>query len=175
LPGKGHRLPTWRNSPQAKVSRSLLILQTPLLMLNARPTNHRIAQLEQENASLRRRFLQMRDENVSNNPSLMQAEPSLAAISPARSQVTVSPPQNIGPSPIDHPSSRGSHPEAPDSDHHRNSISLYHGPTSAVYDDTAYSGIGEENAERLNSPIREEWTRHILFAETARQSKCALT
>lgn len=144
--------------------------------MDGRPTNHRITQLEQENASLRRQFLQMRNGDVPNDPSPIQAEPAVAAISsPVGSQVTVSLPQNIGPSPVDHPSSRGSHPEVPDSDRHRNSISLYHGPTSAVYDDTAISGTGEENAESLHSPIREEWTRHILFAETARQSKCFLT
>lgn len=144
----------------------------PLILISdIRPTNNRIAQLEQENASLRRQFLQVQNENVPNEASMMQPEPTLAAISPAQSQVTVSPPQNLGISPIDHPSSRGSHPEVPDSDNNRNSMSLYHGPTSAVYDDTANTGPGDENAEVFNAPLREEWTRHLLFAETARQSK----
>jgi len=150
------------------------VLKPRLLMLNDRPTNRRIAQLEQENASLHRRLFQIRNENPPNEPSLMQAEPALAAVSPARYQVTISPPRNIGSSPIDHLSSRGSHPEFPDSDHHRNSISLYHGPTSAVYDDTANSGTGEEHAETLHSPIREEWTKQLLFAQTAKQSQCTL-
>lgn len=140
-------------------------------MSHTRPTNHRIAQLEQENASLRRQFLQMRNVNLLHESSLMRPEAALAAISPTRSQVTASSPQNVGPSPTDHPSSRGSHPEVPDSDHYRNSISLYHGPTSAVYDDTVNSGVGDEQAELSNSPIRDEWTSHLLFAETARQSK----
>lgn len=151
------------------------MLRPFMLMMDGRPTNHRITQLEQENASLRRQLLQMQNGDVPNGPSPIEAEPALAAISPVGSQVTVSRPPNIGPSPIDHPSSRGSHPEVPDSDHRRNSISLYHGPTSAVYDDTANSGTGEENAESLHSPVREEWTRHLLFAETARQSKGFLT
>lgn len=66
-----------------------------------------------------------------------------------------------------------SHPEVPDSDNHRNSASLYHGPTSTVYDDTANTENSGENPELLDSPVREEWTRHLLFAQTARQSKSA--
>ncbi|KAJ6113350.1 hypothetical protein N7523_006667 [Penicillium sp. IBT 18751x] len=145
------------------------MIRPSILMSDIRPTNRRIAQLEQENATLRRQFLQTRNSNFANESSLMQPEAALAAISPTRNQLTVSPPQNAGLSPIDYPSSRGSHPEVPDGDHRRNSISLYHGPTSAVYDDTVNSGAGDENAELSNSPIGDEWTRRLLFAETARQ------
>ncbi|KAJ5670603.1 uncharacterized protein N7477_005966 [Penicillium maclennaniae] len=118
----------------------------------------------------KKQFLQRRNSNFANESSLTQPEAALAAISPTRNQLTVSPPQNAGLSPIDYPSSRGSHPEVPDGDHRRNSISLYHGPTSAVYDDTVNSGAGDENAELSNSFIGDEWTRRLLFAETARQN-----
>ncbi|KAJ5166231.1 uncharacterized protein N7482_005012, partial [Penicillium canariense] len=138
------------------------------------PTNHRIKQLEQENAFLRQQCAQLRHAHlgVVERPALIPTEASLAALSPARSQITGSISNHAEPSPSDHHSSRGrdtSHPEVPDSENHRHSTSLYHGPTSTVYDDTANSGADEENAELFASPVSEEWARHLLFAQTARQ------
>lgn len=59
-----------------------------------------------------------------------------------------------------------SHPELPENDH-RNT-SLYHGPTSTVYDDTSANHI-EHN--RLGGQSNQEATRHLLFSQTARQSE----
>ncbi|KAF9250751.1 transcriptional regulator family: Fungal Specific TF [Penicillium roqueforti] len=56
-----------------------------------------------------------------------------------------------------------SHPEIPEND--RRNTSLYHGPTSTVYDDTS-PNYNEQN--RLG-PSNEEGTRHFLFSQTARQ------
>lgn len=143
-----------------------------------RPTNRRIAQLEQENAALRQQCLQLGNDGIltAGGRSLAQAESSLPVTSPAQSQNTAVLSHSLQPSPNDYPSSRDrgtSHPEVPDSDNHRNSTSLYHGPTSTVYDDTANTDSGGENTEPLGSPAQEEWARHLLFAQTARQSKCA--
>lgn len=93
-------------------------------------------------------------------------------LSPSRSQVEISVSQAEA-SPIDRPtvlSNGSSHPEAPDSDHLKSSTSLYHGPTSAVYDDTENSR-NNDPTEWTNSPVNEGWTRSHLFAETARQRK----
>lgn len=146
---------------------------------HVRPTNHRIEQLEQENAALRQQCLQLGSGHVpiAGDISRAQAESTLASTSPTQSHNTALLRHRLDPSPSDYPSSRGrdtSHPEVPDSDNRRNSASLYHGPTSTVYDDTANLEHNGENVEPLDSPVREEWTRHLLFAQTARQSKCAL-
>jgi hypothetical protein len=141
-----------------------------------RPTNQRIKQLEQENAILRQQCTRQRntDVGIPERHALIPTEASLASLSPAQSRVTGSISHHAEPSPSDHHSSRGrdtSHPEVPDSENHRHSTSLYHGPTSTVYDDTANSGADGEDSEGFDSPVSEEWVRHLLFAQTARQSK----
>ncbi|KAF3400171.1 Nitrogen assimilation transcription factor nirA, partial [Penicillium rolfsii] len=138
------------------------------------PTNQRIEQLEQENAILRQQCARQRntDIGIPERLALIPSEASLASLSPAQSRVTGSISYHAEFSPSDHHSNRdrdGSHPEVPDSDNHRHSTSLYHGPTSTVYDDTAHSGADGEELEVFNSPVSEEWARHLLFAQTARQ------
>ena len=64
------------------------------------------------------------------------------------------------------PTRDASHPELPESDH-RNT-SLYHGPTSTVYDDTS-PNYSEQN--KPGGQSNEEGTRHLLFSQTARESK----
>ena len=111
---------------------------------------------------------------IPERPALIPTEASLAALSPARSRLAGSVSHHAEPSPSDHPSNRGrddSHPEVPDSENQRHGTSLYHGPTSTVYDDTAHSGLDEEESGVFDTPVSEEWARHLLFAQTARQSK----
>ncbi|KAJ5586805.1 uncharacterized protein N7459_002570 [Penicillium hispanicum] len=132
-----------------------------------RPTNHRIAQLEKENALLRHGHVSRHVGGVADGSSPIQAEDSS---SPVRSQMIVPAGPGADISPVDHPSHRSkdtSHPEAPDSDHHRSTISLYHGPTSTVYDDTA--NPGNNAAENEEDSASEEWASTLLFAQTARQ------
>ncbi|KAJ5772346.1 hypothetical protein N7520_002875 [Penicillium odoratum] len=97
-------------------------------------------------------------------------------MSPSRTQVEISLPRVESP-PVDRPtilSNGSSHPEAPDSDHLKSATSLYHGPTSAIYDDTVNSRSNDDIAEWANSPVNESWTRSHLFAETARQRQLEL-
>ena len=60
------------------------------------------------------------------------------------------------------------HPEAPDKNNGKNT-SPYHGPTSTAYDDTV--GSVQHNGEVTDYSISEAWSRHLLFAQTAKQSK----
>ncbi|KAJ5090646.1 hypothetical protein N7532_009330 [Penicillium argentinense] len=124
-----------------------------------RPTNHRIAQLELENARLRQ------SQNTDSEESFLpHATSSLSPISPRQARVTTSTPQD------DDSLRSNSHPEVPDGDNsNRRAASLYHGPTSTAYDDTARSGNGIGNDEMPHDPASEEWARNVLFVQTARQ------
>ncbi|KAJ5657503.1 uncharacterized protein N7484_001152 [Penicillium longicatenatum] len=142
-----------------------------------RPTNRRIAQLERENALLRQQGGRIPEGNVllGDEPSMISTDASFT-MSPSRGQVELSISQADS-SPIDRPtvlSNGSSHPEAPDSDHLKSATSLYHGPTSAVYDDTEISGNNNDSTEWSKSPMSEEWTRSHLFAETAKQRQLEL-
>ncbi|KAI9930701.1 hypothetical protein MW887_011457 [Aspergillus wentii] len=108
-----------------------------------RPTNNRIAQLESENEALRRRFSQGESGDVTT-----QESPRIPDMNSSPSQNTIV-------------EAETPHPEAPDNNRRR-SRSLYHGPTSTAYDDTQEDTRGDTN-------MSEEWSRHLLFAETARQ------
>ncbi|KAJ5732455.1 hypothetical protein N7493_003936 [Penicillium malachiteum] len=142
-----------------------------------RPTNRRIAQLERENALLRRQGASVPDgSHIDDEPSMISTDASFMSISPSQDRRNSSITCDVSSSPIDRPTvlSNGSHPEAPDSDHHRRATSLYHGPTSAAYDETANSRSIEENTGFSGYPINEAWTRSQLFAETARQRQLEL-
>jgi hypothetical protein len=130
--------------------------------------------LERENALLRQQGGRITEGNVplGDEPSMISTDASFT-MSPSRGQVEISISQADS-SPIDRPtvlSNGSSHPEAPDSDHLKSATSLYHGPTSAVYDDTEISGNNNDSTEWSKSPMSEGWTRSHLFAETAKQSK----
>ncbi|OQE22625.1 hypothetical protein PENSTE_c010G08680 [Penicillium steckii] len=124
-----------------------------------RPTNHRIAQLELENARLRQSQFSDGEDSF-----LSQPASSLSPVSPDQARIATSTPQ-------DNESLRSnSHPEVPDSGHHtRRAVSLYHGPTSTAYDDTTRSADGVGNVDIPNDPASEDWARNLLFVQTARQ------
>ncbi|KAJ5263334.1 hypothetical protein N7478_010939 [Penicillium angulare] len=105
--------------------------------------------------------------------SMISTDASFATLSPNHDRIDNTTSGNINSSPVDTVnglSNGSSHPEAPDSDFRRSTASLYHGPTSAVYDGTTNSKNNDENAEWASSPVNEAWTRSHLFAETARQT-----
>ncbi|CAI7669126.1 unnamed protein product [Penicillium manginii] len=115
---------------------------------------------ELENARLRDSQLAGSDDSF-----LTQSTSSLSPTSPRQTRVASSTPQ-------DGESLRSNcHPEVPDSDHNRRATSLYHGPTSAAYDDRARSGEGVGNIDLPNDPASEDWSRNLLFVQTARQSR----
>ncbi|KAJ5698993.1 hypothetical protein N7462_000998 [Penicillium macrosclerotiorum] len=144
-------------------------------MKRNRPTNSRIEQLEKENAFLRKQWSQLETGSIGtvDRARLNRTESPLASLSPAHNRPTASSiSSHVEPSPREQHSTRGrdtSHPEVPDSDNRRTSASLYHGPTSTVYDDTANLEANEENGESSNSLLNEECARHLLFAQTARE------
>jgi hypothetical protein len=141
-----------------------------------RPTNHRIAELEQENDILRQQCTQLRNSNAgpSGRVQSKQASP-ITLSSPSRTPLPISRiGGGIGLSRNDSSNETrdASHPEVPENDH-RN-ISLYHGPTSTVYDDTSPNYTGQ-NRPPSDDHSNEEMIRHLLFSQTARQSKlCAI-
>ncbi|KAJ6079684.1 hypothetical protein N7467_009437 [Penicillium canescens] len=135
-----------------------------------RPTNHRIAELEQENDILRQQCTQLRNSNAgpSGRVQSKQASP-ITLSSPARTPLPISRiGGGIGLSRNDSSNETrdASHPEVPENDH-RN-ISLYHGPTSTVYDDTSPNYTGQ-NRPPSDDHSNEEMIRHLLFSQTARQ------
>ncbi|KAJ5332148.1 uncharacterized protein N7506_005931 [Penicillium brevicompactum] len=133
-----------------------------------RPTNNRIAELELENEALRKQCAQLSSGTVV-RPGRPHSETdrSVTAASTPRTPLPSSRVGGIGLSRNDFTSDLvrdASHPELPENDH-RNT-SLYHGPTSTVYDDTSANHI-EQN--RLGGQSNQEATRHFLFSQTARQ------
>lgn len=104
---------------------------------------------------------------------MVSTEASFISLSPRQNQMeSPSTARNAESSPIDRPtglSNGSSHPEAPDSDPRRSDNCLYHGPTSAVYDETAASRNSGDGG-LANLSLNEGSTRSHLFAETARQS-----
>ncbi|CAP91310.1 Pc13g02410 [Penicillium rubens Wisconsin 54-1255] len=146
--------------------------QLGVVQSKPRPTNHRIAELEQENEILRQKCAQLRSSNTI-SAGRVQSEPdhSVTSESTPRTPLPFSRVTGIGLSWNDSPSTStrdASHPEVPEND--RRNTSLYHGPTSTVYDDTS------PNHDEQNRPgqSNEEGTRHFLFSQTARQSKLDL-
>ncbi|KAL5358074.1 fungal-specific transcription factor domain-containing protein [Aspergillus floccosus] len=132
-----------------------------------RPTNHRIAQLERENALLRRRCSELGCESSEADYLPQTRATEFTSTSPAQSRRIGCGTGDQLRSPV------GSHagssaetvaPEEPDSQ--KNAI-LYHGPTSAVYDDTA--SLDDNHSSRGEYPNNDEWTRCFLFSETAKQ------
>ncbi|KAJ5409017.1 hypothetical protein N7509_002900 [Penicillium cosmopolitanum] len=115
--------------------------------------------LELENARLRDNQLAGSEDSF-----LSQSTSSLSPISPRQARVAPSKPQ-------DGESLRSnSHPEVPDSDHNnQRATSLYHGPTSTAYDDRTRSGDGVGNIDLPNDPASENWSKNLLFVQTARQ------
>lgn len=133
---------------------------------NTRPTNQRISQLEQENAALRQQRFYLQNEQlvVSRDISPLAGQCTIEVAIDARPR----------PSPNDGyaSSSRiGSHPEVPDSGSSRDYGKLYHGPTSTVYRDIASLDEGEDTENPRLSVTNDQWTRHLLFAQTAKQSE----
>ncbi|OJJ82739.1 uncharacterized protein ASPGLDRAFT_174246 [Aspergillus glaucus CBS 516.65] len=132
-----------------------------------RPTNQRIARLESENTFLRQR-LQTGDTPVAGHgaPGL-SVEQAFSPQQPCSVDSPISGPErsirtlaDIG--------ARGSHipTEVPDNDP-RSNISLYHGPTSTAYYET--SSPQQRNGQVNDFYATEEWSRHLLFAQTAKQ------
>ncbi|KAJ5944757.1 hypothetical protein N7516_004925 [Penicillium verrucosum] len=127
---------------------------------------------EQENEILRQKCAQLRNNNTT-SAGRVQSEPehSIVSESTPRTPLPFSRVTGIGLSRNDSSSTstRGvSHPEVPEND--RRNTSLYHGPTSTVYDDTSTDHNEHSRAGQWN----EEGTRHFLFSQTARQSKSDL-
>ncbi|KAJ5130877.1 Mediator complex subunit Med10 [Penicillium bovifimosum] len=126
------------------------------------PTNHRIAELERENEILRQKCAQLRGSNTATEPG----NPMASAGTP-RSPLSF--PRlggGIGLSRNDSSSNSArdaSHPEVPEND--RRNTSLYHGPTSTVYDDTS----PKNSEQHMLGQSNEEGIRHLLFSQTARQ------
>lgn len=128
-------------------------------MTHRRPTNHRIAQLELENARLRQTQPVGSEESFLAPPTS-----SLSPISPRQRRVATSPPQD------DDSLRSDSHPEVPDGyNNNRRAASLYHGPTSTAYDDTTRSGNSIGNTDLPNDPASEDWAKNLLFVQTAKQ------
>ncbi|KAL4892888.1 fungal-specific transcription factor domain-containing protein [Aspergillus ambiguus] len=135
-----------------------------------RPTNHRIAQLEHENELLRQKCSQLGStDSVLDEDQQPRRADWLASTSPVQ-------PQGLGSATNDSLGSpRDAHvglsrdtlaPEVPDS---QKNASLYHGPTSTIYDDTATWDESESTSRRLTTLNNDEWTKCVLFSETARQ------
>ncbi|KAJ5959780.1 uncharacterized protein N7479_006930 [Penicillium vulpinum] len=118
------------------------------------PTNHRIAELEQENEALRQKCAQLRGSNVTSVGRVQSA--SEHSVTSANSPCTPLPflrVAGIGLARNDSPSTStrdASHPEVPEND--RRNTSLYHGPTSTVYDDTS-PNHGEQNRPGQLEPL----------------------
>ncbi|KAJ5551385.1 Mediator complex subunit Med10 [Penicillium sp. DV-2018c] len=128
----------------------------------ALPTNNRIAELERENEVLRQKCAQLPVSNAATEP-----ETSMASAGTPRSPLPF-PRQGggIGLSRNDSSSNSArdaSRPEVPEND--RRNTSLYHGPTSTVYDDTSPKNSEQNRVGQSN----EEGIRHLLFSQTARQ------
>ncbi|KAJ6137806.1 Mediator complex subunit Med10 [Penicillium samsonianum] len=122
---------------------------------------------EQENEILRQKCAQLRGSNTT-SVGRVQSEPEYSTTSEStpRTPLPFSRVAGIGLSRNDSPSTStrdASHPEVPEND--RRNTSLYHGPTSTVYDDTSPN----HNEQNRPGPSNEEGTRHFLFSQTARQ------
>lgn len=128
----------------------------------SRPTNNRIAQLELENQSLRQQWAS------GGTTAKNRAEPRPGTESSSQTPIG----NSVGPQSEQlHLSNTGGdtpHPEAPEKNDGRNT-SPYHGPTSTAYDDPV--GLVQQNGEMMDYSISESWSRHLLFAQTAKQSK----
>ncbi|EPS28496.1 hypothetical protein PDE_03442 [Penicillium oxalicum 114-2] len=137
------------------------------------PTNRRISQLEHENAVLRQKCNEMQS-GAGASERIDSITPDASTGTPHQPRsVSMTAPSLHGSSPARGPQSvpsRGlSHPEAPGTQDHRRGPSLYHGPTSIVYDDTAHSTGEDEGTSEIQSSANEEYARKLLFAQTARQ------
>ena len=127
-------------------------------------------ELEEENEILRQKCAQFQT-STSAGRVLSPPEHSVTSESTPHTSLPFSRVTGIGLSRNDSPSVStrdASHPEIPEND--RRNTSLYHGPTSTVYDDTSPN----YNEQNRPGPSNEEGTRHFLFSQTARQSKSDL-
>ncbi|KAJ6151223.1 hypothetical protein N7470_007817 [Penicillium chermesinum] len=156
LPQSSHRDNASQKEPSVRrVGQELPKVASTSSKSHYRPTNRRISLLEQENALLRQQHAQ--------ESSVAVTVDALVSVSPSVGQTD---------SPIDRPRGKapGHHiPKPPTAPATRTPLSLYHGPTSTAYDDTAKSHGSGSNDSQGATLVTEEWTRSILFAETARQ------
>ncbi|KAJ5484820.1 hypothetical protein N7539_004808 [Penicillium diatomitis] len=137
-----------------------------------RPTNRRISQLEQENATLRQKFIEGQRSaeaegrlassapGVSNSPSLLQSQAESSSPNNAVSSAGVI---------VSTPNGALSRTEVPEGAKNSHGLSLYHGPTSIVYDDTIQSTVEDDGTNPIQPTTDVEYVRNMLFAQTARQ------
>ncbi|KAJ5162997.1 Mediator complex subunit Med10 [Penicillium coprophilum] len=125
------------------------------------------AEKEKENEVLRQKCAQLRGSNtITAGRVQSELENSVASASSPCTSLSSSRVAGIGLSRNDFSSTStrdASHPEVPENN--RRNTSLYHGPTSTVYDDTT----PDHNEQNRHGQSNEEGTRHFLFSQTARQ------
>lgn len=128
----------------------------------SRPTNNRIAQLELENQALRQQWASG-SVTANNRPEPRPGTESSSQTPIGSSVGSLGEQLHLSNTGGDTP-----HPEAPEKNDGRNT-SPYHGPTSTAYDDPA--GLVHQNGGVIDYSISEAWSRHLLFAQTAKQSE----
>ncbi|EAU30833.1 predicted protein [Aspergillus terreus NIH2624] len=134
--------------------------------ISVMPTNRRIAQLERENALLRRRCSELGRGSSEADCLAQTGETDFTSSSPAQSQRLGSGTGDQLRSPVVSHAGSSAETVAPEEPDSQKNALLYHGPTSAVYDDTASL---DENDSAITGLNNDEWTRCFLFSETAKQ------